>query len=64
VDVNRAGHAELRRIVHVDEERAEQIVRLRQERPFRSVVEITRAQGIGEGRARDIQEQGLGCVSR
>jgi len=63
VGLNGASAAELRRIMHIDEERAEQIVRLRRERPFRSVAEITRIQGIGQGRARDVQDQGLACVA-
>jgi competence protein ComEC len=64
VDVNRANAEALRRIRHIDQERAEQIVRLRREHPFRSVSEITRVNGIGSARARDIQQQGLACVAR
>jgi competence protein ComEC len=63
VDVNRAATDELLRILHIDAERAEQILRLRQERAFRSVGELTRVSGIGAARVREIQEQGLACVA-
>jgi DNA uptake protein ComE-like DNA-binding protein len=48
--------------VHVDAERAEQIVRLRDVRRFESVSELTRVNGIGAARARDIATEGVACV--
>jgi competence protein ComEC len=62
VDINRAPPQQLTRVLHVDAERADQIVRLRGERPFRSVGELTRVHGIGAARAGEIAAQGLACV--
>jgi beta-lactamase superfamily II metal-dependent hydrolase len=62
VDINRASIEELRHIVHIDIERAQQIVQLRGQRPFTRVDELTRVRGIGDARLRDIKAQGLACV--
>jgi competence protein ComEC len=62
VDINHASAQELVRIRHVGPERAGQIVRLRQGQPFRSVADLTRVNGIGPARLRDLQAQGLACV--
>jgi DNA uptake protein ComE-like DNA-binding protein len=64
VDRNAAKAAELRRIMHIDEEHAEMIIRLRRGHPCRSVAAIMAVQGIGQRRARDIQNQWLACVAR
>ena len=58
VEINTAPVEELSRIIHVGEERAQQIVSLR---PFRSLGELVRIRGIGEARLRAIVEQGLVC---
>lgn len=63
VDINRAPAEQLRRIIHVDQARSAEIIRLRQARPFRSVDELTRVSGIGAARVRDIKAQGLACVT-
>lgn len=62
IDINRADIEALRRIIHIDIERAQQIVTLRLQRPFTSVDQLTRLPGIGEARLRDIKAQGLACV--
>jgi competence protein ComEC len=59
VNVNSADRAELDRIIHIGPERAGQIVRLR---PFVSVEDLIRINGIGPVRLREIIEQGLACV--
>jgi len=62
VNINTAPQQELRRIVHIDELRAQQIIQLRQERRFASVDELTRVSGIAAARLADIKAQGLACV--
>ena len=63
VDINRADSEELQQIIHVGPARARQILALRRERPFRSVNDLTRANGIATGRLRDIIAQGVACVN-
>lgn len=58
IDLNTATRAELSRLVHIGEARAQRIIELR---PFRSLNELTRIPGIGPARAREIEEQGLLC---
>jgi competence protein ComEC len=62
VDLNRADLTDLQRIIHVGFDRAEQIIRLRGQRAFESIREITRVDGIGSGRLREIESQGVACV--
>jgi endonuclease YncB( thermonuclease family) len=59
VNINTASVEELKRIIHIDEIRAAEIIRLR---PFRSADEIDRVTGIGEVRLREIKEQGIAYV--
>jgi len=59
VDINRASFDELKRIIHIDDERAQELIRLR---PFSSIDSLTRINGIGPARLRDIKAQGLACV--
>ena len=59
VDINTASFDQLRRIIHIDVNRAQQIIDLR---PFRSVADMTRIRGIAAARVADIQAQGLACV--
>ena len=59
VDINSAPREELARIIHIDDERADELIRLR---PFRSVDSLTRITGISAIRLRDIKEQGIACV--
>lgn len=62
VNINTAGLAELQRIIHIGPARAQQIVELRRARPFASVNELTRVNGIAAARLRDIIAQGVACV--
>jgi putative cell wall-binding protein len=59
VNINTAGFDDLRQIIHIDADRAQQIIDLR---PFGSVDELTRVNGIGPARLQDIKDQGLACV--
>jgi hypothetical protein len=62
VDVNSAPMAALRRIIHVDTMRAAEIIRLREQRRFESVDELTRVRGIAAARLAEIKQQGVACV--
>jgi len=62
VDINTANATELQQILHIGAERAQQILTLRRQRPFGSVNELTRVNGIAAARLRDILAQGLACV--
>lgn len=59
VNVNVASPEELRRIIHIDEVRAQDLI---SKRPFGSVADLVRVTGIGQERLADIVEQGLACV--
>ncbi|PRO66665.1 MBL fold metallo-hydrolase [Alkalicoccus urumqiensis] len=59
VDINYASAEELEAIQHIGPERAEQILSLR---PFGSVEELTRVDGIAEGRLADILAEGKACA--
>lgn len=59
VNINTASFEELRQIIHIDVDRANQILTLR---PFSSVDSMVRIKGIAEGRLADIKAQGLACA--
>lgn len=59
IDINSASIDELQHIAHIGRDRAEQLIQLR---PFSSIDDLTRINGIGQGRLRDIREEGLACV--
>ncbi|MFN7250078.1 MAG: MBL fold metallo-hydrolase [Anaerobacillus sp.] len=59
LDINNASIEELLKITHIGKERAEQLINLR---PFKSIDELSRINGIGEGRLKDIKAEGLACV--
>ena len=59
VDLNSASSEDLELITHIGPARAEAII---DSRPWGSVGNLTRIQGIGGGRMEDIQDQGLACV--
>lgn len=61
VDINTATKEQLQQIAHIGPDFADQIIALR---PFSSIDELTKVNGIGQGRLRDIKEQGLACVRR
>jgi competence protein ComEC len=58
VNINTASHAELQQIVHIGPDRATQLISLR---PFNSVDDLIRLDGIGPARLQDIKDQGLAC---
>lgn len=62
ININTADLAELPRIIHIGPARAQQIIELRRVRPFASVNELTRVNGIAAARLRDIVAQALACV--
>lgn len=62
VDLNTASFDQLRLIVHVDTVRAREIIAIRAESPFATVDQLTRVNGIGDVRLRDIRTEGLACV--
>ncbi len=59
IDLNEASVEVLEEISHIGEERARTLLELR---PFESIEELVRIEGIGEGRLADIIEEGLACV--
>jgi competence protein ComEC len=59
VDINSADFGTLQLIIHIGPDRAQQILNLR---PFSSVDAMTRINGIGDARLRDIKAQGVACV--
>lgn len=61
VDLNSAPTDELTRIVHITDQRAREIRRLRLEDSFRSLDELSRVPGLGSGRIDDIRRQDLAC---
>lgn len=60
IDINAASIDELQKIAHLGEERAQQLIDLR---PFKTVDDLTKINGIGQGRLKDIKEEGLACVN-
>ena len=59
IDVNSATAEELQEIIHIGPTRAAELIRLR---PFRSIDELARIDGIGPARIKDIQSQNLACI--
>ncbi|WP_183163707.1 MBL fold metallo-hydrolase [Alteribacter keqinensis] len=60
IDINEADLEALMTIIHIGEERGKSLKELR---PFESVKDLTRINGISEGRLSEIKSQGLACVS-
>lgn len=59
VDINDASKEELMTIIHIGDVRADELIRLR---PFSSVDGLTRINGIGSGRLKDIKAENKACV--
>lgn len=59
ININTANLEELQKIIHFGPARSEEIIRLR---PFSSVDDLTRVNGIANARLNDIKSQGLACV--
>ncbi|WP_339213602.1 MBL fold metallo-hydrolase [Ornithinibacillus sp. FSL M8-0202] len=60
IDINTASYEELQQIIHISSERAQDLIDLR---PFHSIKDLKRINGIGDGRIKDIVAQGMACVS-
>jgi len=59
IDINSAPAEDLVKIVHIGEARAKELISLR---PFSSIDELSRINGIGPARVKDIKNQGLAWV--
>ena len=59
VDINTASKEQLMTIIHIGDERADQLMQLR---PFDSVDQLTRIKGIAAGRLKDIKAENIACV--
>src|SRR5699024_1954379 len=59
VDINSASFDEVQKIIHIGEARAELLI---EARPYTSVDDLTRINGIGPARIDDIKAEGIACV--
>lgn len=59
VDINKASINELQRIIHIGQSRSLELIQLR---PFTSVNDLTKINGIAAARLQDIISQGIACV--
>ena len=59
IDINASPLEELVKIVHIGKARALELISLR---PFSSLDDLTRINGIGESRVNDIKKQGLARI--
>ncbi|WP_179295439.1 stalk domain-containing protein [Bacillus sp. FJAT-45350] len=59
VNINQANSDQLTSIIHIDSERANEIIRLR---PFNSLNDLTRVRGIGPARVNDITNERVACI--
>lgn len=59
ININSASKNELTEIIHIGEVRAEDLI---QKRPFSSLNDMKRIDGIADARLRDMKNQGLACV--
>jgi competence protein ComEC len=59
ININTASVEQVQEIIHIGPERAQDLVNLR---PFDSVDDLSRVDGIGPARLSDIKEQGLACT--
>lgn len=59
IDINEARKSDLEKIAHIGDLRADQLIELR---PFESISDLTRINGIGSARIAEIEAEGLACV--
>ncbi len=59
IDINSASLEELTEIIHIGEARGKELISLR---PFHSLDDLARINGISQGRVEDIKKQGLAWV--
>lgn len=62
VNINTAPQPELEQIMHIGPARATDIISARASRPFTTVDDLTRLNGIGPARLKDIHTQGVACT--
>src|SRR5699024_1341883 len=60
ININQATKYYVQQIKHIGPERAEDLIK---QRPYSSVDDLTKINGIGPARIEDIKEQGLACAS-
>ncbi|WP_404331079.1 MBL fold metallo-hydrolase [Mesobacillus maritimus] len=59
IDVNSASPEQLQEIIHIGPARAEELIKLR---PFQTIDDLSRINGIGPARVQDIKNQKLACI--
>jgi competence protein ComEC len=59
VDINSAPIEQLQEIIHIGPARAEELIQLR---PFHTIDDLSRINGIGPARIQDIKNQKLACI--
>ncbi len=59
IDINSADSEQVQEIIHIGPERAQDVIDLR---PFRSIDELTKINGIGPARLQDIKDQAMACI--
>ena len=59
ININTASEEELKHIIHIDDDRAKQIIKLR---PFKSLEDLVRVNGIGNIRVQDIINEGKAFI--
>ncbi len=59
ININEASEADLHQIIHIGPERAPLLI---QGRPYESIDNLTRINGIGPARIKDIKEQNIACI--
>lgn len=59
VDINRASAEELQEIIHIGPERAEDLI---EQRPYQSISDLDKMDGIGPSRIADIEAEGIACT--
>lgn len=59
ININTASQSELQKIIHIGPTLAAELVKLR---PYESLHELTKINGIGDARLQDIQVEGIACL--
>ena len=59
VNINNASEAEIQRIIHIGPDRAKSLI---EQRPFSSMENLSKIEGIGPARIKDIKAQGIACI--
>ncbi len=59
ININEASESEIRQIVHIGPDRAQSLI---DQRPFESIDQLMKIEGIGPTRIKDIKVQGIACI--